>query len=97
MVVGGYWHSEASSVSIQWHDEERSHLSRSVRMLHLSFVLTESPLQHPGGAAVVVGVSVVVSSQSPASSVSIHSHPLLLHCSCAIALEHLSLALYESP
>jgi len=45
------------------HEEERSHCARVNRLLHIAFVFAESPLQQPT-SAVVVGVEVVVISQS---------------------------------
>ncbi len=57
------------------HEERRSHWSASAMALHASLDMRLVPLQQPG-VAVVVGVSVVVITQSSSSSVKSHSQLL---------------------
>ena len=74
----------------------RHHLCAVPCVLQIGFDLAESPWQQPG-CCVVVGVAVVVSSQSLKSSVSSHSQLLLTHAASFSMPSHLACALYDEP
>merc|ERR1719334_9772 len=81
---------------IQWQLLDRSHLLSVTFILHLALFFTESPLQKPT-SSVVVGVTVVVSTQSSGSSVSIHSQLLRSQPALSVSPAHLACALYDEP
>jgi len=77
---------------MKWHDERRLHWSLSSMLLHLSFAMKLVCAQQPG-VAVVVGVSVVVISQSLGSSVTKKLQPMSWQRDCVVALAQRSFAL----
>jgi len=74
------------------HVVRRLHLSISSISLQFSLEAPLVPLQQPG-VCVVVGVSVVVISQSLGSSVTRNSQPMSSHLLRLVARAHLPLAL----
>jgi len=78
--------------SMKLHDERRLHWSLSSMLLHFSFAMKLVCAQQPG-TTVVVGVSVVVITQSSGSSVTRKEQPISSQRDFVVALPQRSLAL----